>query len=272
MDELTATEPNFERSGHAPTGAGNRHAVRWTIASLVLLALIVWSFASFRDSMEESHNQTCSHNLAMIGLALRNYCDRFGTFPPAYLCDRSGKAVNSWRAQVIPMFCYNFRPGRDDYAGGEGYDYGEPWNGPKNARLQLEKKRCKEFQCPSDQNEEPATTDYVAVVGPNTMWPGCKPAKPAADGSDRDKILVIEVIHSDILWMEPRDLTLEQALQSIQPKSSIRIGSRHSRGIHYLTVSGAVRTLDSNIDRESLRKLLVRDASKVPPPERKRDQ
>ena len=195
----------------------------------------------------------------MIGFALRNYCDRHGALPPAYLCDKAGKPVNSWRTEVIPYFWYNFRPGRDDYAGGEGYDYSEPWNGRKNARLGLEKKRCWEFQCPSDENREPATTDYVAVVGPGTMWPGSKPAKPAPDGSDREKILVIEVIHSDILWMEPRDLTLEQALDAIQPKSGIGIGSHHSDGIHYLTVSGAVRTLDPNIDRESLRKLLVRD-------------
>jgi hypothetical protein len=91
------------------------------------------------------------------------------------------------------------------------------------------------------------------------MWPGSKPAKKAADGSDNDKILVIEVINSDILWMEPRDLTLEQALDAIQPKKGIGIGSQHRDGIHYVTVSGQVRTLDRNIDRESLRKLLVRD-------------
>ena len=89
--------------------------------------------------------------------------------------------------------------------------------------------------------------------------PGRKPAKQAVDGSDNDKILVIEVVNSDILWMEPRDLTLEQALDAIQPKTGIGIGSRHRDGIHYVTVGGEVRTLDRNIDRESLRKLLVRN-------------
>jgi hypothetical protein len=168
--------------------------------------------------------------------------------------------VNSWRTEVITNFWYNFRPGRSDYAGGEGYDYTEPWNGPKNSKLHLDKTRCYEFQCPSDSNVEPAITNYVAVVGPNTMWPGVKPAKKAADGSDNDKILVIEVINSDILWMEPRDLTLEQALDAIQPKKGIGIGSYHRDGIHYVTVGGALRTLDRNIDRQSLRKLLVRDS------------
>ena len=91
------------------------------------------------------------------------------------------------------------------------------------------------------------------------MWPGFQPAKQAADGSDRDKILVMEVVNSDILWMEPRDLTLEQALDAIQPRKGIGIGSHHLDGVHYVTVGGDVRTLNPSIDRESLRKLLVRD-------------
>lgn len=94
---------------------------------------------------------------------------------------------------------------------------------------------------------------------PDTIWPGRTAAKPATDGSDDDKILLIEVINSDILWMEARDLTVEQALDAIQPKSGIGIGSRHREGVHYVTVGGEVRTLDPDIDRESLRRMFVRD-------------
>jgi hypothetical protein len=87
--------------------------------------------------------------------------------------------------------------------------------------------------------------------------------KAAADGSDKDKILVIEVVDSDILWMEPRDLTLDQALDELQRSSGTRIGTHHRDGIHYVTVGGDVRTLDHNIDRESLRMLLVRDSART---------
>ena len=232
------------------------------LTSLLLLVLIASCSMWVGHLLDQSRSSTCKYNLKAIGLALLNYREMHGTFPPAYQCDKSGKPVNSWRAEVIPSFWYNFRPGRDDYAGGPGYDYAEPWNGPKNAKLNLDKERCYEFQCPSD-NQEPAITNYVAVVGPNTMWPGCEPAMPVADGSDQDKILVIEVINSDILWMEPRDLTLEQALDNILPKNGIGIGSHHGDGIHYFTVGGVVKTLDPNIDRESLRRLLVRDPAKA---------
>lgn len=236
------------------------------ILLFLFLALIASCGVLCKRAIEGSRRLTCCNNLKQIGLALLNYHEIHGNFPPAYLCDKAGKPVNSWRTEVIPSFWYNFRPGRDDYAGDEGYDYTEPWNGPKNARLGLDKKRCDEFQCPSAGSEGPAITNYVAIVGPNTMWSGCEPVKKAADGSDKDKILVIEIINSDILWMEPRDLTLEQALDNIQPKKGIGSGSHHKDGIHYVTVGGEVRTLDRNIDRESLRKLLVRDSPDVPSP------
>jgi hypothetical protein len=234
--------------------------VRWGVLCILVLSVGVVCTLCCLRALERARCATCCHQLRMIGLYLRNYHDLNGTFPPAYLCDKAGKPINSWRAEVVPYFWYNFRPGRDDYAGGRGYNYTEPWNGPKNAKLRLDKHRCEEFQCPSASNQEPAITNYVAVVGPNTMWLGCKPAKPAADGSDNDKILVIEIVNSDILWMEPRDLTLEQALDTICSKKGVGIGSVHPSGINYVTVGGEVRTLPQDIDRESLRKLLVRDS------------
>jgi hypothetical protein len=93
------------------------------------------------------------------------------------------------------------------------------------------------------------------------MWPGCEAATIASNDSDKDKVLVIEIVNSDIRWSDPRDLTLEQALDAIQPDTGIGIGSHHPSGIHYVTVGGEVRTLNRNIDRESLRKLFVRDST-----------
>ena len=269
-EDCSGARSNSERDGRSH--ACWRRPVWWGIVLLLCLALVASGSMLNGYVREQGRSMTCGINLKQVGLALLNYHEQHGTFPPACLCDESGKPVNSWRTVVVPYFWYNFRPGREDYAGGEGYNYAEPWNGPKNAKLRygpenakvaLDKHRCWEFQCPSAGSQEPAITNYVAVVGPNTMWPGDKPAKRAADGSDKDKILVIEVINSDILWMEPRDLTLEQALDAIQPKTGIGIGSQHWDGIHYVTVGGEVRTLDRNIDRESLRKLLVRDSPEV---------
>jgi hypothetical protein len=231
--------------------SGRSRARRWGILLLLLLALVASGTVLREYEREQARSMTCSNNLKQIGLALINYHQCNGVFPSACLCDKNGRPVNSWRTRLVPGYLsYNFPA---------AYDFAKSWDEPANAKLLPREARRYQFSCPSDGNQESAITNYVAVVGPNTMWPGCKPAKQAADHSDFDKILVIEVINSDILWMEPRDLTLDQALDAIQPKQGIGIGSRHGDGIHYVTVGGAVRTLDPNIDRESLRKLLVWD-------------
>lgn len=231
---------------------------RKALLCLLAVVLVVGAAALLvtmrKDAVESARSAKCRSQLEAIGLALLSYHKKHGTFPPAYFCDKSGKPVNSWRLLVVDLAFYHRNVS-------SGYDVGQSWDAQTNTKFGLHTQTVEEFQCPSAGNGGSTITNYVAVVGRNTMWPGCKPAKLAADGSDDDKILVIEVINSDILWMAPRDLTLEQALEAIQPKAGIGIGSHHSDGIHYLTVGGAVRALDPNIDRESLRKLLVRSGN-----------
>jgi hypothetical protein len=35
-------------------------------------------------------------------LALRNYHDRYGRFPPAYVADEHGRPTHSWRVLLLP--------------------------------------------------------------------------------------------------------------------------------------------------------------------------
>lgn len=234
------------------------------VLSLLLLAvLIAIGYLGVTHARDQARSVQCTNHLKWLGLAFNSYRHEHGALPPAILCDETGKPVNSWRAEIMPYSWYNFRTGNPDI-GRAGYDFAEPWNGPNNAKLELDQRWSGEFRCACETNVKPAIASYVAVVGPNTMWPGTKPATPASDGSDDNKVLLIEVINSDILWMEPRDLTIEQALDTFQPKSGMGIGSHHREGIHYLTVGGDVKTLPPNIDRESFRTLLVRDAANVP--------
>lgn len=225
--------------------------VMWGVVAVALLSIAIGLCITVYDAHRFSQSHGCQCFLKGIGLALRSYHQHYGCFPPAHLCDKDGKPLNSWRTLIVHNYWYSFRD--------SGYDLTHPWNAPKNAGLKLDDYPIRGYRCPSEGDSRSPLTDYVAIVGSNTMWPGCQPAKQAADGSDKDKILVIEVMNSDIRWVEPRDLTLEQALDAIQPKQGIGIGSRHRDGIHYVTVGGDVRTLEPTIDREALRKLLIRD-------------
>ena len=71
----------------------------------------------------------------------------------------------------------------------------------------------------------PTMTSYVAVTGPGTVWDDHHSAGPSP------RVMVIEVANSNIHWMEPRDLTLEEACRGVgdgsgpgnlQPPCSLR--------------------------------------------------
>jgi hypothetical protein len=232
----------------------------------VVLGLIMWYVQAARIAREE---ERCQYNLRTIRLALYDYWQYHsgrnppprpqvneagrpvyggGYLPPSRLLDKDGKPLCSWRLFI--------RPFMDTAGDGIPTDWRQPWNAPINREFGTVMGGY--YHCPVGQGTKSCMTDYVAVVGPDTIWRDTEPAKLPEDDAGKDKILVIEIVNSDIHWMEPRDLTLDEALDMIQPKKGVGIGSRHPSGIHYLTVGGDVRILDRNIDRESLRRLFTR--------------
>ena len=76
----------------------------------------------------------CSTRLKQIDLALHEYENRYHSFPPAYIADRNGKPMHSWRVLILP-----FLDETDVY---NRYDFNEPWDGPNNRKLLDARLRC----------------------------------------------------------------------------------------------------------------------------------
>ena len=154
---------------------------------------------------------TCRRNLRDIAMALRSYHDVYGQFPPLYLADAQGRPMHSWRVLILPYL-------PDSVASNiyQQYRFDEPWNGPRNRKLAAQLPEL--FSCPSADTLRASasqTTHYVAVSGPDSVWPG--PAGVSVDeiGDDlKNTILLVEIAESNIQWMEPRDVTLSDALSS----------------------------------------------------------
>jgi hypothetical protein len=141
----------------------------------------------------------CKNNLKLIGLALHHYHDHYLCFPPAYVPGSDGKPWHSWRALILPFL------DQPDLA--KEYRFDEPWNGPNNSRLLS---RCPDvFHCPSAKSTTSANrTNYVAVVGPETVWPGSDRVSigEITDGTS-NTVLVVEVRDAGIPWLAPDDLS-----------------------------------------------------------------
>jgi len=67
------------------------------------------------------------NNLKQIGLALHNYHDVHGTFPPAAICDKKGKKLLSWRVAILPYI------EQDNLY--KQFKLDEPWDSEHNAPL-----------------------------------------------------------------------------------------------------------------------------------------
>jgi prepilin-type processing-associated H-X9-DG protein len=104
-------------------------------------------------------------------------------------------------------------------------------------------------------------TSYVMIVGERTI--GGTPNETVRMSSVKDgtsnTILAIEVAASGIHWMEPRDMTVDEAVDYItNPEAS---GQRHAHpgGVNVLLCDGSVQFIAETIDPQTLRALLTRD-------------
>ena len=227
--------------------------VEWLVIALIIAVLCALLLPPVKSGGGGGARDRCKYKLKAIGLALHNYHDANGTFPPAYIADEQGRPLHSWRVLLLPYL---------DQAGlFEEYRFDEPWNGPHNKLLA--ERIAKVYHCfsdhPKDQPIDKKYTSYVAVVGPETAWPGSESItlKDVTD-SRESTLLVVEVTNSDIQWMEPRDMSLEDALAGINNPARPGISSPHKHGAHCLRADGSVRFLIEKIPPETLRALLTR--------------
>jgi hypothetical protein len=130
-------------------------------------------------------------------LAVANYETANGHLPPAYVVGPDGRPWHSWRVLILPYI-----EQQELY---EAYHFDEPWHGPHNRTLAGRMPKIYRFHNRSEPGQ--VTTNYLAVVGPNTLWPGAEGRK-LADVTDGlpDTVLIAENRGLGVCWMDPRDL------------------------------------------------------------------
>ncbi|MGD9645254.1 MAG: DUF1559 domain-containing protein [Pirellulales bacterium] len=243
---------------HVPIG------LRWLAAACFLLPLLrvpfpsTWknaalacglAFCAFyvlvpRPSPDSGRRANCMNNLSLIARALQAYHRDFGCFPPAYITDTNGRPIHSWRVLILPYL------ERSDLY--ESYHFDEPWDGPRNKRLHsliLSVFCCAKAGVPIASTH----TSYVALVGPQTVFPGDS-SRCLSDISDGpwQTLLLVEVPDSSIHWMEPRDISTQAYLAVVQsPLPWRRPKYHHGRG-NVAYADGRLESLPDSITNAEL--------------------
>jgi hypothetical protein len=138
----------------------------------------------------------------------------------------------------------------------EQYRFDEPWNSPNNQQLGREIQSW--LHCPSnDQANRLPVTDYVVVVGKDTLFPGAgtRSLSEITDGAE-NTILLVEIANSDIHWMEPRDLNVDEMSFAVNDQSRPSISAPHPAGPAVVFADRITSyRLDATIRPETLRAL-----------------
>lgn len=230
------------------------------VLSLCVIGLVTaLVLPAVQAAREAARRNACQNQIKQIQLALFNYENTYRTFPPAYLADAEGRPAHSWRVLLLPSF--GLPELQEIY---DKYDFNEAWNGPNNSRLA--NKIGSVYACPSARHPG-HETNYVAVVGPETAWPGANGVRMRdfRDGPAHS-ISTVEVADSGIHWMEPRDLNLDQALQGVNSQSATPgISSYHFAGALAGFADGHVAMLRSDLTPDELRALLTISGREPPP-------
>lgn len=196
-----------------------------------------------------SSREACCNNLKQVALAIHDYFEANGSFPPAYVTDRSGRRMHSWRVLILPYLGYEslYRE----------YDFNEPWDGPNNQKLLA--KRPNVYACPDEYAlsvEAPARTAYLAVVGKEAAWQGEEtrnPGAPPLAGKLHTTVMLVETADSSIAWTQPDDYSLD-ALKSPDKKPQTTISSWH----------GSARNIFEDVGRRGRANIALGDASVRP--------
>jgi prepilin-type processing-associated H-X9-DG protein len=226
----------------------------------ILLALLLPAVQAAREA---ARRMMCANNLKQIGLAMHNYELKYGCFPPAYLADKNGKPMHSWRVLILPYLEQN-----NLY---EQYRFEEPWDSPHNKALAGMMPSV--YRCPTHAEPGNLLTSYAMLVGPHAISDGPRPRRPQdITHGTSNTIMVAEAANEDINWLEPRDLNAENMEFAIVGQGRHGISSYHSLGGHssganVLFCDGSVQFLNGSTSKEIIKAMTTIDGAEKPPPD-----
>lgn len=277
--ELVMSEPSSDSAFDAPNSPAPRS--RWrrygriTLLCLIPVALVaglLWR--PVMQAREASHRSNCKCGLKQLGLALHNYHDTYGTFPPAMVLGPDQRPWHSWRVLILPFL--------EQQALYAEYRFDEPWDGPNNRKL-LEKMPlayvCPSRPCPVDFAKPPVLafgvlacggtpeaakrgfTSYAAVLGQNCAFRGTQPVTihEFTDGVS-STAMVGECTRTKIPWTKPEDIDTAFFSKIGDPNG---FSSPHGGGGHFLMGDGTVQFVKTSLQQTTVDAIFTRNGGET---------
>lgn len=226
------------------------------LVSLAFIAVIATiGFPAVKMAQVSRDRRSCADNLRKIGLALSQYHELYGSYPPPFLADAQGVPMHSWRVLILPYL------GHEDIY--NQYNFSEPWNGPTNSRLLARMPEV--YGCPADHDAGvTGETSVVAIVGSRCVFRTKGVVRRTDVTDDPSLTLCLAEIHeSRIQWMEPKDIASTEIKVDLDGLGGI--GGNHPDGVNVLMLDFQPRFLPDTISEEALQALSTIDGKETIP-------
>jgi hypothetical protein len=187
------------------------------------------------------------NNLKQMAVAMHNYADTMGNFPPAAITDKDGKPLLSWRVAILPYVEQN-----NLY---QQFHLDEPWDSDHNKKL-LEN-MPKIYVVPTadgkEADEKQTKTHYRVFHGKGAAFEGTTGIKFAdiTDGTS-NTILIVEA-EDAVPWTKPDELPFDPK------KDPPKVGLKGAEKFNAAFADGAVHTMSKKIDKDTLKGLITRN-------------
>jgi len=231
MTNCPAFRPDV--SSKAPRHKAGFNLVGLIVVLAIVVLLAVLLLPSMRSAGPAARRAQCMNNLRNIALALDNYQNAYGAFPPAYTIDASGKRLHSWRTLILPFL--------DEKALYRQIDLSKPWDDPANAAAREHPVSI--YSCPAS-GCAPNQTTYLAILGPKSCLQPAKPRQLSEVTREPGQTLMAFEVDSPhaVPWMAPIDAD-EALLLSLGPSSKLA----HDGGFLAAFVDGRVLFLPATM-------------------------
>lgn len=177
------------------------------------------------------------NNFKQIGLAFHNYHSVHNRFPPAVIRDQSGRALRSWRVELLPYL------EQDNLY--KQLRLTEPYNHPVNRRLLSRTPDV--FQLPGVAAAPDATFIQV-FTGPDTPFNDRMGATIAQFPDGLSNTILVAEANQPVNWAAPNDIVYNSQLS---PRSLL--GRHYGQDTIVLVGDGSVRPLRPTVSPNTLR-------------------
>jgi hypothetical protein len=223
---------------------------------LLLGCVAAMLFPAVQQAREAARRSSCKSKLNQIGIAIHIHHETTTQLPPVYVTSADGTRLQSWRTAILPHL--------EQQALYNRIDQERAWDAPPNKHL-LDI-HLPVYTCPSSTDTLSKFTNYAGVSGLGTVFDPGMPVmrfREITDGSS-NTLMVGEVLSNmSIPWAKPEDVDISTHPGLNSPGG---FSSSHKDGVQFLMGDGAVRFVKESIDKETLRRLYLRNDKLVPGP------